>query len=112
MLLLQVPEVNPTENIIQPLAEWHPLVGVIATILIGVILWLGYENIRLKKRQDVFYTELKELASANVQVMSTLTHVADKMVDKMQNSQESMKTTLDNHTRNVENLLRFSQKDA
>jgi len=84
------------------LYNYDPLIGVIGTmfiIAVGYLVWQGREKDKkiLEKEKEIaeLNSEVRELAAANVQVISTLSHLAEKMIGGMDSLSKDVKTQLE-----------------
>lgn len=88
-------------QIVEPLIDVHPLLGVIAFMFISAIAYLLYQNReayrRLKEKEELRRDqeiEIRNLAVSNVEIISTLGSLTQKLIDKMDNLSEEVSNQL------------------
>ncbi len=78
--------IQDAEDVIRPLAEIHPLLGVIAVIGIAVVTYLVVENYRIRKawalERDARIDDMKESVAVNKSLNDALTKWVDEGAER------------------------------
>lgn len=70
-------------DVVGPLAEIHPLLGVIAVMGIAIAVWLSTMYIMERKRSNGLADKMIDNNTANIQTLSNLTNQVQRMNDML-----------------------------